>query len=77
MVARFFVPRDYDSHFCKWSLKCLNIRYIISNRKVTSWFFFFLLYFITTMGLRFNFKKHFFDDSVSFNKDKYVLKKIF
>lgn len=40
VVARFFVPRDYDSHFCKWSLKCLNIRYIISNRKVTSWFFF-------------------------------------
>lgn len=76
VVARFFVPWDYDSHFCKWSLKCLNIRYIISNRKVTSWFFF-ILYFITTMGLRFNFKKHFFDDSVSFNKDKYVLKKIF
>lgn len=39
--------------------------------------FFLILYFITTMGLRFNFKKHFFDDSVSFNKDKYVLKKIF
>lgn len=39
VVARFFVPRDYDSYFCKWSLKCLNIRYIISNRKVTSWVF--------------------------------------